>query len=69
MAARAADLRFVIATPALSRGKQSSGAMLDCFVTALLAMTTLNQTWIGLPRTAIAASLIASLWVGWAWQV
>lgn len=28
-----------------------------------------RQMWIGLPVTAIAASLIASLWVGWAWQV
>ncbi len=27
------------------------------------------QMWIGLPDTAIAASLMASLWVGWAWQV
>jgi hypothetical protein len=27
------------------------------------------QTWIGLPVTAIAASFIASEWVGWAWQV
>ena len=25
--------------------------------------------WIGLPVTAIAASLSASEWVGWAWQV
>lgn len=25
--------------------------------------------WIGLPVTAIAASLKASAWVGWAWQV
>lgn len=28
-----------------------------------------NYIWIGLPVTAIAASLIASLCVGWAWQV
>ena len=28
-----------------------------------------GQTWIGLPVTAIAASFIASEWVGWAWQV
>ena len=27
------------------------------------------QTWIGLPVTAIAASLSASVCVGWAWQV
>jgi hypothetical protein len=27
------------------------------------------QMWIGLPVTAIAASFIASEWVGWAWQV
>jgi len=27
------------------------------------------QMWIGLPVTAIAASLIASECVGWAWQV
>jgi hypothetical protein len=37
----------------------------------LLTATTRprDQIWIGLPVTAIAASLIASLWVGWAWQV
>jgi hypothetical protein len=29
----------------------------------------IGQTWIGLPVTAIAASLIASECVGWAWQV
>jgi hypothetical protein len=29
----------------------------------------LPQMWIGRPVTAIAASLIASEWVGWAWQV
>ena len=28
-----------------------------------------NYMWIGLPRTAIAASFSASLCVGWAWQV
>ena len=28
-----------------------------------------DQIWIGLPRTANAASLIASEWVGCAWQV
>lgn len=28
-----------------------------------------NHMWIGLPVTAIAASLKASAWVGWAWQV
>ena len=27
------------------------------------------QMWIGFPVTAIAASLSASEWVGWAWQV
>ena len=27
------------------------------------------QMWIGFPVTAIAASLSASAWVGWAWQV
>ncbi|TMJ18310.1 MAG: hypothetical protein E6G92_00160 [Alphaproteobacteria bacterium] len=33
------------------------------------AVATPRQIWIGLPVTAIAASLTASLWVGWAWQV
>jgi len=28
-----------------------------------------RQAWMGLPRTAIAASFIASECVGWAWQV
>ena len=38
--------------------------------TALLSGRAADpQTWIGLPVTAIAASLTASEWVGWAWQV
>lgn len=31
--------------------------------------TTVDQIWMGLPVTPIAASLTASEWVGWAWQV
>jgi hypothetical protein len=59
------NLRRAAAEQAAAGPDRGSAALAEMLVPNVRPI----QMWIGLPVTAIAASFIASEWVGWAWQV